>query len=305
MHANTAVILGCTDCHGGDAAIKRPAAARAGRRPRIAARRSSRTSCRACRRAGAIRRARRCRARYTLLNSEAPEYVRFVNPGDYRVARDACGACHLPIIQAAERSLMSTSAMLWGGASYNNGILPFKRYLLGEAYTTKGEAASIKNPIAPTANMTARGILPQLYPLPAWETVPPADVFRVFEGGGKVIASQFPEIGLPNLAGQIQRLDEPGRPDIKASNRGPGTGNRIAVPLINITKTRLNDPHMWFMGTNDHPGDFRASGCSGCHSVYANDRDPRHSGPYAKHRSPRAVRSRSTRQSPRIARAIR
>ena len=88
---------------------------------------------------------------------------------------------------------------------------------------------------------------------------------------------------MPNLAGQIQRLDEPGRPDIKASSRGPGTGNRIAVPLINITKTRLNDPHMWFMGTNDHPGDFRASGCSGCHSVYANDRDPRHSGPYAKH----------------------
>ena len=24
--------------------------------------------------------------------------------------------------------------MLWGGAAYNNGILPFKRYILGEAY---------------------------------------------------------------------------------------------------------------------------------------------------------------------------
>ncbi len=30
MHANTAVILGCTDCHGGDASIKRPAASAAG-----------------------------------------------------------------------------------------------------------------------------------------------------------------------------------------------------------------------------------------------------------------------------------
>ena len=49
-----------------------------------------------------------------------------------------------------------------------------------------------------------------------------------------------------------------------------------------MTKTRLNDPHMWFMGTNDQPGDYRHSGCSGCHTVYANDRDPRHSGPYAK-----------------------
>ena len=37
------------------------------------------------------------------------------------------------------------------------------------------------------------------------------------------------------------------------------------------------------MGTNDQPGDFRNSGCASCHVVYANDRDPRHSGLYAKH----------------------
>src|SRR5690606_38282639 len=39
---------------------------------------------------------------------------------------------------------------------------------------------------------------------------------------------------------------------------------------------------MWFMGTNDQPGDYRHSGCASCHVVYANDRDARHSGPYAK-----------------------
>jgi len=55
------------------------------------------------------------------------------------------------------------------------------------------------------------------------------------------------------------------------------------VPVINITKTRLNDPHMWFLGTNEQPGDYRSSGCSGCHVIYANDRDPLHSGPYAKY----------------------
>ena len=54
------------------------------------------------------------------------------------------------------------------------------------------------------------------------------------------------------------------------------------MPVLNIHKTRLNDPVMWFMGTNDNPGDFRHSGCAACHVVYANDRDPRHSGPYAK-----------------------
>ena len=66
------------------------------------------------------------------------------------------------------------------------------------------------------------------------------------------------------------------------SNRGPGTGARIAVPVINITKTRLNDPHLWFMGTNDQPGDYRQSGCAACHVVYANDRDPKHSSVYAR-----------------------
>ena len=34
---------------------------------------------------------------------------------------------------------------------------------------------------------------------------------------------------------------------------------------------------MWFMGTNDQPGDYRHPGCAGCHVVYANDREPRHS----------------------------
>ena len=40
---------------------------------------------------------------------------------------------------------------------------------------------------------------------------------------------------------------------------------------------------MWFMGTNDQPGDYRHSGCAGCHVVYANDREPRHSLTYAQY----------------------
>jgi hypothetical protein len=53
--------------------------------------------------------------------------------------------------------------------------------------------------------------------------------------------------------------------------------------VLNIHKTRLNDPFMWFMGTNDQPGDYRHSGCAGCHVVYANDREPRHSLGYSEH----------------------
>ena len=159
MHNNPAVILGCTDCHGGDARVDEAA----GHTPRptrpMSPRATPRTCCRAIRTPGSSRRAPIREQSYTLLNREAREFVRFVNPGDYRVAREACGACHLPTIQAAERSLMSTSAMLWGGASYNNGILPFKRYVLGEAYTDKGEPAAVVNPIKPTAFMTEKGIL--------------------------------------------------------------------------------------------------------------------------------------------------
>src|SRR5260221_2292938 len=127
-----------------------------------------------------------------------------------------------------------------------------------------------------------RGLLPELYPLPAWETVPPGDVFRVFERGGRNINTQFPEIGLPNSLGLLERLEEPGRPDLRQSNRAPATGLRVAIPVLNITKTRLNDPTTWFMGTNDQPGDYRNSGCASCHVVYANDREVKHSGPYAK-----------------------
>ncbi|HIF87687.1 MAG TPA: hypothetical protein EYQ30_12800, partial [Gammaproteobacteria bacterium] len=132
------------------------------------------------------------------------------------------------------------------------------------------------------SQVATAGILPELLPLPAWETVKPGDIFRVFEGGGRNITNLFPETGNPNSLGLIQRLEEPGRPDIRQSNRGPGTGGRISVPLINLTKTRLNDPLTWFMGTNDQPGDYRNSGCASCHVVYANDRDPAHSGPYAQ-----------------------
>lgn len=281
MHFSEGVKLGCVDCHGGNATVVRSEADQ----PESKAFQSALNKAHVqplYPDAWDYPKSANPERTYTLLNQESPEYIRFVNPSDYRIVEEACGACHQPVIEATRRSLMSTGAMLWGGAAYNNGILAVKNYILGEAYTRDGEPASIINPIPPTPEMLEMGVLPQLFPMPAWETVKPGDIFRVFERGGRNISHLFPETGVPNIAGNIQRLEEPGRPDIKQSNRGPGTGQRISVPLINIHKTRLNDPFMWFMGTNDQPGDFRHSGCAGCHVVYANDRDVRHSGPYAK-----------------------
>lgn len=286
MHATPAVRLGCVDCHGGDATVRGDSSLEHDHPLYVAARD----------RAHVLPKypdswhwpsSANPKRTYTLLNKEAPEFVRFVNPSDYRVARESCGACHMPVIEAAERSIMATGAMLWGGAAYNNGIAPFKNYIFGEAYTRDGKPAKIVSPGDPPGTLSERqkerGALAELYPLPAWQVIPPGDVFRVFERGGRNIASQFPEIGLPNPTGLIQRLEEPGRPDLKQSNRGMGTGLRVAIPVLNIHKTRLNDPFMWFMGTNDQPGDYRHSGCAACHVVYANDREPRHSLTYARY----------------------
>ena len=357
MHITEGVVLGCTDCHGGDANVfLKDRSLKKGDHgyldlqnkahvlPLFPERWSSKDSHgdghKKSHSKGKISSANPKQS-FTLLNEESPEYVRFINPSDYRVVRESCGSCHLKEIQATERSLMSTGAMLWGGASYNNGILPFKKYQLGEFYTcnygdgkprtkarksdvivskdgyciskefyqcdankqncvreagTKndklkiigGNLQALGSPkdieaIKRSEAMQRRGILTGLYAMPTWEVLPPGDVFRIFERGGRNITNLFPETGLPNPLGLIQRLEEPGRPDVKQSNRGAGTGARIAVPVINIHKTRLNDPFTWFLGSNDQPGDYRSSGCASCHVVYANDRDPRHSSIYAKY----------------------
>lgn len=264
MHKNAAIQIGCTDCHGGDANIRRD--------PTL---KEVTSSYEDVKRKAHVQpsnpslwqSSRNPEISYTALLKEPYEFVKFINPGDLRVARETCGGCHSKIVHAVERSLMTTSAMFWEGASYNNGILPYKTAVLGESYDSHGMPREI-------LAHDSRGVK-KLIPLPQWEVLSPADIFRVFERGGRFIRSQFAEIGLPNIE------DDPGKPDIKASNRGPGTGGRIAVPVLNIQKTRLNDPHLSFLGSNDHPGDYRSSGCTSCHAVYANDKDPKHSGPYA------------------------
>jgi hypothetical protein len=282
MHSNPAIKLGCTDCHGGNSSISLSEGLQRAS-PQYQAAMDEAHVLPRYPKAWRYPSSAKPERTYTLLNRESPEFVRFMNPSDYRVAREACGACHLDIIEASTRSLHATSAMFWGGAAYNNGVLDFKNYILGESYNRDGIGTRLVGPaiVDPKVAFDA-GILPQLEVMPAWETVKPADVFRIFERGGRNIGNLFPETGLPDAAGELQRLEEPGRPDFRQSNRGPGTGARIAIPVLNLTKTRLNDPHLWFMGTNDQPGDYRQSGCASCHVVYANDVDPKHSSVYAR-----------------------
>jgi hypothetical protein len=200
---------------------------------------------------------------------ELPDFIRFVNPGDLRAAQVTCASCHAEQTRHSNTSMMAHGAMLWGAAFYNNGSYNSKRSLFGEGYAPDGSPAVIRPTSRPTTRQVERyGFLVELWPLPRWEITQPGNVLRVFERGGK----SRPVLGVPNP------LDDAGRPDVKLSVRGFGTDVRTDPVSIGLQKTRLLDPTLNFPGTNDHPGDYRASGCSACHVVYANDRSPVHSG---------------------------
>lgn len=257
MHPPGVVNLGCADCHGGNPLAYTKAEAHV--QPQFpAAWTSSANPVRS----------------YTLLNHESPEFIRFVNPGDLRVAHISCGGCHPNEVLQVKKSMMTHGCMLWGAALYNNGAVPNKWARYGESYSTQGTPQRLQTMPPPTPEETARhGILPYLDPLPNFEITQPGNILRIFERGGRF----RPEVGIP------ERLEEPGRPRERLSNRGLGTENRTDPVFIGLQKTRLLDPTLNFLGTNDHPGDYRSSGCSACHVVYANDRSPVHSGPYARY----------------------
>ena len=149
-------------------------------------------------------------------------------------------------------------------------------------------------PVKPTPEMTHdHGIIAKLYPLPSWEVDAARPTSSACSSAAAATsAREFPEIGLPDSNGELERIEEPGRPDLRQSNRGPGTGLRVSIPILNITKTRLNDPFTWFMGTNDNPGDYRNSGCASCHVIYANNRDIEASRPLRQVRQSRHERER-------------
>src|SRR5947209_6966793 len=116
------------------------------------------------------------------------------------------------------------------------------------------------------------GILRFIDPLPRFAASQPSNLLRIFERGGE---KQL-QLGNPDT------FEEPGKPARRLSERGLGTLNRIDPVFLNLQKTRLHDPLLDFMGSNNHPGDYRSSGCTACHVVYANDRSPTHSGWYSK-----------------------
>ena len=78
-HGKATVRLGCVDCHGGDPTTTDKQRAHVWPRYPDAWPTS----------ANPVR-------SYTLLNHESPEFIRFVNPGDLRIAHISCGTIELP-----------------------------------------------------------------------------------------------------------------------------------------------------------------------------------------------------------------
>ncbi len=272
MHTATTVKLGCTDCHGGRVEIRAPEGATQGSPAYDVAKKQAHVLPR---HGDVWRTSANPTHAYTAVLQETAEFVQFVNPGDLRVARRTCGpgGCHPSEVAAVEKSMMKTGPMLWAAAMYNNGGYPLKRPRFGEAYGPDGLPQRVLTLPPPTVDeVVKKGVLAWLDPLPRFEVGQPGNVLRVFERG-----QQKPlEIGIPFL-------DEvPGRPANRLSQRGLGTLNRIDPVWLNLQKTRLFDPALSFLGNNEHPGEFRSSGCSGCHVLYANDRSPVHSGDTAR-----------------------
>src|SRR5262245_44271083 len=259
MHASPNVVLGCTDCHGGNPTPGLLNTRKAHVQPRYPEFWQSTANP---------------NDSTVLLNHESADFIQFVNPADLRVAEKTCGPCHQESVRNVGHSMMNHGAMLWGAALYNNGAYPEKNYRFGQAYGADGAPLRLVNPYLPTPEETrTNGVLPYLDPLPRFPIAHPSNILRIFERGGE---KQL-QLGIPTAT------ELPGRPARRLSERGLGTLNRIDPVFLNLQKTRLHDPLLGFLGSNNHPGDFRSSGCSACHVVYANDRSPTHSGWYSKY----------------------
>jgi hypothetical protein len=196
-HMKSTVRLGCIDCHGGDATAtdkehshvfpRFPDAWPASANP--------------------VR-------SYTLLNHESPEFVRFVNPGDLRIAHLSCGTanCHASETLQVKKSMMTHGCMLWGAALYNNGSVPEKWARFGESYSMNGRPQRLQTVPPPSQEDTEKhGVLPRS------------------------------TAELSNHAAREHPADFRARRAIQKRDSSPGTTRRIGPPSNAIEQPRIGD----------------------------------------------------------------
>ncbi|MCG8605018.1 hypothetical protein MJD09_08480, partial [bacterium] len=136
---------------------------------------------------------------FAAINRESPEFIRFMNPGDFRIADQTCGKCHDEILNRMLTSIMSHSAMIPQAGTYNNGIVNSKIALFGESYLADGTHASLtkpstapQKPNAPSDGLPVNSLVQKLLPFPQFGIVPATDAFRVLERGNNEIGARGP-----------------------------------------------------------------------------------------------------------------
>ncbi len=154
------------------------------------------------------------------LDGVDPNYVRWVNPSDYRVVQQTCGQseCHQAIAEAAPTSIMTTFAGHFNKTRYYAGLQDSREAALGVRTQTDPQFSA-------AAGTTAA--LSVLDPPRLTEESPFGDFI-----------DHYLEKGCPRC-------------------------------------------HVWNFGPNDVRGDFRSSGCAGCHVLYHADGLSRSADPQA------------------------
>ena len=265
------VRIGCTDCHGGDAdrqrsgrhfsSVLRVSRRQAAAHPKPKVLQSGNS-------------ANPVRAYTEWLKEDWTTFassIRAICASPTRPA--ALAAVTLAEVRKVQTSMMTHGAMLWGAALYNNGAFPLKTPTFGESYGADGTPQRLLTFPPPTPEeISKKGVLPFLDPLQRWEISQPGNVLRVFERA----AGKKPEVGNPKpRRGAGQAGDQTERARLRHLSCAPiRSFSDCRRPACSIRCCH-------FPGTNDQAGDYRASGCTACHVVYANDRSPEHSGAYA------------------------
>ena len=218
MHVSTSVRLGCTDCHGGDAAVRASGGPGSGEYRQAQERAHVQPANRDLWRTSA-----NPERAYTALLDEDLAFVKFINPGDLRAAPQACGPCHAAEVKAVSKSLMTHGSFLYEAATYNNGVLPGKDAIIGESYGPDGKPRILKTVPPPTADeMLKKGVVAALVPLVRWELGMPGNPYR------RLRARRPPAAG----GRRVRRLR-------RAGQAGPGV---LAARLRHQHPHRSGDP---------------------------------------------------------------
>jgi len=143
MHPTKTVHLACTDCHGGNSSIS----VSEGADPKSSEYKSAKEKAHVQPHDPIFKNRSAVPEWSTQNGSRKPaEYVKFVNPGDLRVAPETCGGagCHASETRAVSNSMMTHTGMLWGAALYNNGGYPQKTQASARAMTATANPSHSK-----------------------------------------------------------------------------------------------------------------------------------------------------------------